>query len=312
MANVVRKFYRYLSASANRKFDEKADPRVQIDQAIAEARSQHEALVSQAALVVGNQRQIEMRMARQVEEVTNMTESARSALILADNARTAGDAAAAAQYEQTAQAFASRLIEAEASLEDMKTLHQQAAASAQQARQAVEDNTARMQRHLAERARLLTQIEHAAMQEQMSRAMEQMSTLAPATDTPTLAKVREKVEQRYSVALGRQELASQGMEAKMLEVRRATMDARAAGRLAELRSGLARPAGAHGAEGTSGALGVGQPSAQELLAGRPSGEERLSLGKGSSNQGNGAGAGQPPPASQHPPAGQDHQPDAAP
>jgi len=91
MANVVRKFYRYLSASANRKFDEKADPRVQIDQAIEEAKRQHDALVQQAALVVGNQRQLEMRLARQADEVANLTESARSALQLADTARSAGD-----------------------------------------------------------------------------------------------------------------------------------------------------------------------------------------------------------------------------
>ena len=307
---VFRKLHRYLSASANRKFDEKADPRVQIDQAIAEARRQHEALVSQAALVLGNQRQIEMRMARQVEEVGKLTESARSALMLADRARAAGDLAAAQQYEQTAQAFASELIAAEASLEDLKILHQQATESAAQARAAVEDNTVRMRNQLAERARLLTQIEHAAMQEQMTRAMEGMSSLAPAGDTPTLAQIREKVEQRYAVALGRQELASQGLEARMIEVRRATMDAKAASRLAELRSSMA-------------AGSAGQP-ATELGTGRPAGQDRLSLNKGAAGNGqgqagnaagSGAGAapgdsGQPgsfptaPPASPPPPSGE--------
>ncbi|THJ75067.1 PspA/IM30 family protein, partial [Candidatus Frankia alpina] len=238
MANVVRKIARYLSASANRKFDERADPRVQIDQAIEEARRQHEALVQQAALVVGNQRQLEMRLARQAEEVGGLTESARSSLLLADNARASGDPVSAARYEETAQAFASQLVSAETSLEDLKNLHRQAAASAAQARTAVEDNTTRMQRHLAERARLLTQIEHAAMQERMTQAMEGMSSLAPVTDTPSLAEIRDKVEHRYAVALGRHELASQGMEERMVEVRRATMDARALSRLAELRGDL--------------------------------------------------------------------------
>jgi len=132
MANVVRKIARYLSASANRKFDERADPRVQIDQAIEEARRQHEALVQQAALVVGNQRQLEMRLARQAEEVANLTESARSSLLLADRARAGGDVARAVGYEETAQAFASQLVSAEASLEDLKNLHRQAATSAAQ------------------------------------------------------------------------------------------------------------------------------------------------------------------------------------
>jgi phage shock protein A len=238
MANVVRRAFRYLSASANRRFDERADPRVQIDQAIAEGRRQHEALRQQAALVLGNQRQLEMRMARQIENVTMLTDSARSALSFADNARAGGDPATATQYEQTAQAFASELVAAETSLEEMRVLHQQAAESSSLARKAVDDNTERMRQQLAERARLLTQIEHAAMREQMSKAMETMSELAPPSDTPTLAEIREKVEKRYSVAMGRHELASSGVEARMLEVRKATIDSAASSRLDAIRASM--------------------------------------------------------------------------
>ncbi len=292
MANVVRKIARYLSASANRKFDERADPRVQIDQAIEEARRQHEALVQQAALVVGNQRQLEMRLARQAEEVGGLTESARSSLLLADNARASGDPVSGARYEETAQAFASQLVSAETSLEDLKNLHRQAAASAAQARTAVEDNTTRMQRHLAERARLLTQIEHAAMQERMTQAMEGMSSLAPVTDTPSLAEIRDKVEHRYAVALGRHELASQGMEERMVEVRRATMDARALSRLAELRGDLGGgggPGTALGSGAASAALGTGAaPQRQSLTKGSPDGSQHRVPEAG--------GRGAPPPA----------------
>ncbi|WP_322747862.1 MULTISPECIES: PspA/IM30 family protein [unclassified Frankia] len=238
MANVVRKFYRYLSASANRKLDDRADPRVQIDQAITEAQRQHQALVGQAAAVVGNQRQLEMRMARQIDEAESLAASARQAVILADAANANGDATGGERYEQTARAFAGQLVAVEGSLEELKALHQQATFSAEQARRAVEDNTARLQGQLAERARLLTQIEHAAMQEQLSKALDGMSQLTPPGDTPTLAEVRDKVEQRYAVSLGRHELASQGVEARMLEIRRATMDAKASNRLTEIRTAL--------------------------------------------------------------------------
>ncbi|WP_322752076.1 PspA/IM30 family protein [Frankia sp. Cas3] len=238
MANVVRKFYRYLSASANRKLDDRADPRVQIDQAITEAQRQHQALVGQAAAVVGNQRQLEMRMARQIDEAESLAASARQAVILADAANANGDATGGERYEQTARAFAGQLVAVESSLEELKALHQQATSSAEQARRAVEDNTARLQGQLAERARLLTQIEHAAMQEQLSKALDGMSQLTPPGDTPTLAEVRDKVEQRYAVSLGRHELASQGVEARMLEIRRATMDAKASNRLTEIRTAL--------------------------------------------------------------------------
>ncbi|AEH10893.1 phage shock protein A, PspA [Candidatus Protofrankia datiscae] len=250
MANVVRKFYRYLSASANRKLDEKADPRVQIDQAITEAQRQHQALVQQAAAVVGNQRQLEMRMARQIEDVESLTASARQAILLADAASAKGEEDAAARYEQTAQAFASQLVAAESSLDDLKALHQQAALSAEQARRAVEDNTLRLEGQLAERARLLTQIEHAAMQEQMGKALDGMSRLTPPGDTPTLGQVRDKVEQRYAIALGRHELSSQGVESRMLEIRRASLDAKASNRLAEIRTALSAGPAAGGSDGT--------------------------------------------------------------
>jgi phage shock protein A len=262
MANVFRRAFRYLSASANRKLDEKADPRVQIDQAIEESRRSHEALRQQAARVLGNQRQIEMRLARQIEQVTMLTDSARSALTFADGARAKGDAPGAAQYEQTAQAFAGELVAAEASLDEMRELHQQAAESSALARQAVDDNTERLRGQLAERARLLTQIEHAAMREQMSKAMESMSELTPQADTPTLAEIREKVERRYANAMGRHELASSGVEARMLEVRRAAIDARASSRLAELRASLG-PA----------------PSATPPPGAVDGGSERVALGK---------------------------------
>jgi phage shock protein A len=261
MANVVRKMYRYLSASANRKLDERADPRVQIEQAIDEARRQHQALVQQAAAVVGNQRQLEMRMARQIDEVRNATESARQALRLADDARLRGDAVKADRYEQTAQTFAAQLVSSESALEDMKGLHTQASAAAEAARRAVEDNTARLERMLAERTRLLTQIEHAAMQEQMAKALETMSPLAPQGDTPTFAEVRDKVEKRQALALGRHELASQGMEARMLEVRQAALNAQAVNRLAALRGELAPPAA-----GGAG-IGPGAGSGPELAGG---------------------------------------------
>jgi phage shock protein A len=269
MANVVRRAFRYFSASANRKLEERADPRVQIDQAIEDSRRGHEALRQQAARVLGNQRQLEMRLARQIEHVTVLTDSARSALTLADKARVNGDAAAAAQFEQTAQAFAGELVTAESSLEDMRALHQQAVESSALARQAVDDNTERLRQQLAERARLLTQIEHAEMREQMSKAMESMSEFAPAGDTPTFAEIRDKVEARYANAMGRHELASTGVEARMLEVRRAAIDSRASSRLAELRASLAagptgQPAGAGEVTGARRpALGKGEPTAPD-------------------------------------------------
>lgn len=239
MSNFFRKLYRYLSASANQKLDERADPKVQIEQAIQDAQRQHQALVQQAAAVLGNRRQLEMKLARHFSEVENLQASARRSLVLAGQAQAAGDETRARQYEQSAQVFATQLVSAEASVEDLKALHDQALASAEAARRAVEDNEMRLRAQLAERSKLLTQLEHAKMQEQMSTALHRMSELQPPGETPSLAEVRDKIEKRYATALGRHELASQGVEARMLEVRKAAIDATAINRLAEIRASLA-------------------------------------------------------------------------
>src|SRR5918992_616853 len=113
MPNPFVKLWRYLTASANAKIDERADPKIQIQQAIEAEQQRHQALANQAAAVLGNQRQLEMRLNRQLGEVEKLQASARQALVLADRTRAGGDAAKAAEYENAAQAFATQLVAAE-------------------------------------------------------------------------------------------------------------------------------------------------------------------------------------------------------
>ena len=69
MANPLVKGWKYFMALLSGKLDEHADPKIQIQQAIEEAQRQHQALSQQAAAVIGNQRQLEMKLARQMSEV---------------------------------------------------------------------------------------------------------------------------------------------------------------------------------------------------------------------------------------------------
>src|SRR6195952_2345149 len=126
MANPFVKAWKYLMAAFSSKIDEYADPKVQIQQAIEEAQRQHQALSQQAAAVIGNQRQLEVKLNRQLGEIEKLQSSARQALVLADEARGQGDQTKAQQYEQAAESFASQLGTAEQSVEDLKTLHEQA------------------------------------------------------------------------------------------------------------------------------------------------------------------------------------------
>jgi phage shock protein A len=237
-ANPFVKLWKYMMAAFGAKIDEKADPKVQIQQAIQEAQRQHQALTQQAAAVIGNQRQLEMKLARQMEEVEKLQASARQALVLGDQARSGGDTAKAAEYEQTAQTFATQLVSAEKSMEDLKVLHDQALQAAQQAKKAVETNAQMVQKKIAERTHLLSQLEQAKMQEQVSKSLEQMSELAVPGNVPSLDEVRDKIERRYAQALGRAELAGNSVEGRMLEVEKSTLDAAGQQRLDQIRASM--------------------------------------------------------------------------
>jgi phage shock protein A len=238
MANPFVKAWKYLMAAFSSKVDELADPKVQIQQAIEEAQRQHQALSQQAAAVIGNQRQLEMKLNRQLGEVEKLQASARQALVLADEARAKGDDQKATEFENAATQFATQLVTAEQSIEDLKTLHDQSLQAAAQARRAVEQNSMMLQQKLQERTKLLSQLEQAKMQEQVSKSLNQMSELAAPSNVPSLEEVRDKIEKRYATALGSADLARNSVQGRMLEVQQSTVNMAGANRLEQIRASL--------------------------------------------------------------------------
>jgi phage shock protein A len=269
MASPFVKAWKYLMAAFGAKVDEYADPKVQIQQAIEEAQRQHQTLSQQAASVIGNQRQLEMKLSRQLSEVEKLQSSARQALVLADQARAKGDTAKAAEFEQTAGVFATQLVSAEQAMENLKGLHDQALGAAEQAKKAVENNAAMLQQKLAERTKLLSQLEQAKMQEQVSASLQQMSGMTAPGSTPSLDDVREKIERRYANALGSAELAQNSVEGRMIEVQKSALDMAGQSRLDQIRAGMTGelPAAApqQAIEGQApGAAGSGQSVPQHV------------------------------------------------
>ncbi|MCU0311177.1 MAG: PspA/IM30 family protein [Acidimicrobiales bacterium] len=240
MANALTRWWKYLGAKADSSLDERADPKVQLEQAIREAQDQHRRLREQAANVIANQKQAEMRLNRTMGEYEKLTANARQALIMADQATKSGDEAKAVEYTQAAEAFANRLIAVERDVEDTKTLVLQSSQAAEQAKAAVAQNSAALQQKLAERQKLLGQLDQAKMQEQMNSAMATLSATV-GEDVPTFEQVREKIELRYAKAKGAQELTSQGVEGRMIEVEKAAMNTEAVARLDVLREQMGLP-----------------------------------------------------------------------
>ena len=235
MANPFVKAWKYLMALFDNKIEENADPKIQIEQAIAEAQKQHQALSQQAAAVIGNQRQLEMKLNRQLEDVEKLQANTKQALNLADKARAQGDQQKAMEYENAAEAFAAQLVTAEQSVEDMKSLHDQALQQAAQAKQAVERNSMQLQQKAAERTKLLSQLEQAKMQEKVADSLQSMNAVT-SNGSPNLDQVREKIERRYANALGQAELAQNSVQGRMAEVEQACIQMAGHSRLEQIRA----------------------------------------------------------------------------
>ncbi len=237
MFKLMKRWWKYTTAKLTGSFNERADPKVQLEQAIAEAQDQHRRLKEQAANVIANQKQTEIRLNRTMEEYEKVGNNARQAVMMVDDAQKQGDTAKVTQYTSAAEAFANRMISLEREVEDLKALHLSASQAADQAKAAVNQNSSALQKKLSERQKLMSQLDQAKMQEQLNTAMDSLSETV-GQDVPSFDEVREKVESRYAKAKGAAELSESSVEGRMLEVEQASINVEASARLSEIRAQL--------------------------------------------------------------------------
>lgn len=237
MIKFFKRFWNYLTAGANQKFNEKADPKIQLEQAITEAQDQHRRLKEHAANVIAQQKQTEMRLERAMEQLEKLNANARQAVKMADSAQKAGDTAKATEYARAAETIATQLISVEQQVEELKTMHYSATQASDQAKAAVAQNGQLLQKKLSERNKLLGQLEQAKMQEQMNKAMESLSETV-GQEVPTFNEVQEKIEARFAKAKGMSELSDTSVESRMIEIEQAASNFEAQDRLAQIRSEL--------------------------------------------------------------------------
>jgi phage shock protein A len=259
MLKTLKRWWKYMGAKFSSSFDEHADPKIQLEQALTEAQDQHRRLKEQAAAVIANQKTTEMQLNQKMEDLEKLNTNARQAVLMADEAAKKGDTTKATEYTQTAEAFANRLIALEAEIANLKQLALQAAQASDQAKAAVTQNSTVLQKKLAEKQRLLSQLDQAKMQETLNTTMASLSETV-GQDVPTLAEVQRKIEQRYARATASAELEGTGVEARMLEVEHAAMNSEAQARLEQIRSQL----GLGAAPGTEAAPDAAAPAEQAV------------------------------------------------
>ena len=237
MFKLAKKWWKYATAKLTGKFNEKADPKVQLEQAIQEAQSQHKSPKAQAVNVIAGQKQAEIRLNGKMAELEKLNGNARQALMMAADAEKAGNAEKATQYTSAAETIAGQLIQVEKDVESLKSMVLESTQAADQAKAAVNQNSRMLQQRIAEKSKLLSQLEQAKMQEEMNVAMNQLNETV-GEDVPTLKEVEEKIQARYAKAKATSELTEASVESRVLEVEQASANVEAQGRLSELRAEL--------------------------------------------------------------------------
>jgi phage shock protein A len=193
-----------------------------------------------------------------MEDLEKLNRNTQQAVLMASEAEQSGNSKRTIELTQTAEAFANQLIAKEQEVDTLKTMVLSSTQATEQAKAAVTQNAQQLQAKVAERQKLLSQLDQAKMAEQMNRAMESMSAEV-GQDVPTLDEVRAKIETRLARAQGTTELERESVQGRMLEVEQAAAASQASARLSEIRSklGIEAPAAEAGGSQTASAVGAG-------------------------------------------------------
>lgn len=213
------------------------DPEIEIEQAITDARKRDQQLRNQAAKVIAHRTQLEQKIEQAATQVGEGRETAKQALLRADEAKTSGDDEGVRRWTQAAQSLALKLQASESNLEGLKGQYEVAINQADDAKSAVQSNAMRLQELAAKRMQLVGQLEQAKMQETVNAAVESIST-SMEMDSPSLDKVEDKINQRLAQAKAQTELREATPEGAEAELKESISLVQADARLDELRKEL--------------------------------------------------------------------------
>ncbi|CAN5827994.1 PspA/IM30 family protein [soil metagenome] len=234
---MLSRIWGYLKQLFRSTAERAMDPEIEIEQAITEARAADTRLRNQAAKVIAHRTQLESRIEKSAAELGEARETAKQALLRAEEAKNAGNAADLDKWTRAAQSLAMRIQAAESNVNGLKEQYEVSLDQAETAKSAVQQNAMRVQELAAKRMQLLGKLEQAKMQESVNSAMQSMSA-SMEVDVPSLARVEERIEGRLAGAKAHTELREVTPEGAEAELREAVSLAQADAKLDELKKEL--------------------------------------------------------------------------
>jgi phage shock protein A len=240
---MLRRTWNYIRQLFRTTAERAMDPEIELEQAITESRRRDQELRNQAAKVIAHRTQLEAKIEQAAKDVGEGRETAKQALLRAEQARAEGNAAESDKWTRVAQSLALKLQAAESNLQGLKEQYEIALAQAEQAKQAVQQNAMRLQELAAKRMQLLGQLQQAKMQEAVNAAVETISA-SMEMEAPSIEKVEEKIQSRLAEAKARHELREATPEGAEAELKEAISLSQADATLEELRRELGLSGGA--------------------------------------------------------------------
>jgi len=233
----LKRLWGYIKQLFRSTAERAMDPEIEIEQAITEARKRDQELRNQAAKVVAHRHKLESQIENAAEEVGEARELAKQALLKAQEATGAGDAAAADKWTQSAQGLAMKLQASENNLTALRGQYETALTQADDAKGAVQSNAMRLQELSAKKMELLGSLQQAKMQESVNKAMDSLSSTVD-DEMPSLEKVEQKIEERKANAMAKAELNEATPQGAEQELREAISLSQADAKLEELKAEL--------------------------------------------------------------------------
>lgn len=203
---LLNRLYRYLHTKLRVTHERRADPRIELEQSLEDARRQHRQLRDRAAQVIAHEKHTEMKLREASDSAAQLRSRAREALQLADEAHEAGNADRTNEMQLAAESFTERLIAVEREIDDLSELLTQAQSASQEAQQTVQQHAVELRQQLHTAHRVRGQIDQTELSRQLNDLRDNADDLARSADeSPTVSQVADKVQLHYSEELGRRD-----------------------------------------------------------------------------------------------------------
>jgi phage shock protein A len=227
-ANLFKRANSYAEAKAESELNSRADPKVQLEQAIGELQAHHRDLEAAASHVIAQDKLAKMRLSELSTQEARYTKSALTA-----------------QQEgnlDAARAFATNIASIREQIQSLSAQIPQLEQAANDARDAVQESADLLQQKLSERSSILAQVDQTRMQQEMASSMKAVTDLTQGGNVPSFDEIKQKVAGQFAEAQAQTELSSGSPEVQEMQVHHAELTSEADSILAELSAGTLKPA----------------------------------------------------------------------